>query len=246
MEQVKQLPITHESWIQIKKKYINEGIHQYKWYRQSQWTGGALLFQISSRGNYIWTLDANAIKSWTTCNNWSNGENMHHAIDSYTHKGIDGNKATDKLPKKARDLHNTTSLVTLDDANVIACYWLKEKTIRVDQQISQIVAIIEIKKTVTRLRTGHFGGMKINAGNIRIYVKYRNCHYEKLSPTHIFSSPSVQDILQNIGAYSFDGTLYTENIVDLARTITKAHGSIWLLVGHNTNQPNWILILFAC
>ena len=60
--------------------------------------------------------------------------------------GIDDNEAADKLSKMARDLHNnTTSLVTLDDANVIALYWLKEKTIRVNQQISESDANREIK-----------------------------------------------------------------------------------------------------
>ena len=60
--------------------------------------------------------------------------------------GIDDNEAADKLSKMARDLNNnTTSLVTLDDANVIALYWLKEKTIRVNQQISESDANREIK-----------------------------------------------------------------------------------------------------
>ena len=162
---------------------------------------------------------------------------MHHEIDSCTHKGIDVNKAADKLVKKGRDWNiNTTNLVTLDDAYVIARYWLKEKTIRMDQQISEIDANREITKTITRLRTG----MKINAGNIRTFVK---CQYEKLSPSLENSCPPVQAILQNIGAYSFDCNLYTENIVVLARTVTKAHGSVWLLIGHDTNLPNWIFII---
>ena len=82
--------------------------------------------------------------------------------------GIDGNETADKLAKEASDLNNnTTSLVTLDDANVIAHLTLKEKTIKVNQQICEIDANREITKTITRLRTGHFGGMKINADNIR-------------------------------------------------------------------------------
>ena len=70
-----------------------------------------------------------------------------------------------------RDLNNNTSLVTLDDANAIARNHFKEKTIKVDQQIFEINANREITKTITRLRTAHFDGIKINIENTRTYVK---------------------------------------------------------------------------
>ncbi|GFY56003.1 hypothetical protein TNIN_160841 [Trichonephila inaurata madagascariensis] len=82
---------------------------------------------------------------------------------------IEGNEATDELVKEARDLNNSKSHVTLDDANAITRYRLKEKTIKVNQQLCEIDSHREIPKTITRLRTGHFGSMKINVDNRRTY-----------------------------------------------------------------------------
>ena len=105
---------------------------------------------------------------------------------------IDGNETAEKLAKEANDLNNnTTSLVTLDDANVTARLRLKGKTIRVNQQICEIDANREITKTITRLRIDHFGGMKINADNTRTYLKCRSCSDEELSPTHVVNCTAI-------------------------------------------------------
>ena len=72
------------------------------------------------------------------------------------HVGINSNDASDKLVEKARDLNNNiTSLITLDDANAIAHYRIKEKNMRVYQQTFEIDANREITKTVTKFRSGH-------------------------------------------------------------------------------------------
>ena len=80
--------------------------------------------------------------------------------------------------------------------------------------------------TITRFRTGHFDDMKINAGFAMTYVKYRNCSKKELSPSHTFRCSAKLAILQIIGTYPFDRDLYTEIIIELARAVTKVHGSI--------------------
>ena len=102
-----------------------------------------------------------------------------------------------------------------------------------NQQICKIDANREITKSITRLRTGHFGDMKMTADNTRTYVKFRNCSDKEISLCYIFSCPAMLAILQNIGAYPFGDNLYIENIVEVARAVTKVHGSIKYLVGRN-------------
>ena len=63
------------------------------------------------------------------------------------HISVDWNEAADKLFKEARDLNNNTkSLVMLDDANAIAYYRLKGKTVMEDHQICEIDANRELKR----------------------------------------------------------------------------------------------------
>ena len=94
------------------------------------------------------------------------------------------------------------------------------------QQICEIDTNRKTTKIITRLRSGYFGGMKINAYNTRTYVKCRNYPDKERSQSHIFSCPAILAVLQMISAYPFDGDLYRENIIELARAVTKAHESI--------------------
>ena len=68
--------------------------------------------------------------------------------------------------------------------------------------------------------------MEVNVDNTRTYVKCRNYSDKELSLSHIFIRLALLAILQNIRAYPFTGDLYTENIGELARAVTKTHSFI--------------------
>ena len=78
----------------------------------------------------------------------------------------------------------------MDGANAIARCRLKEKAIRVGQQVCEIDGNREITKTISRLRTGHLSGIKINPNNTKTHVKCRICSDKEHSQRHIFSYPA--------------------------------------------------------
>ncbi|UYV60677.1 hypothetical protein LAZ67_1001850 [Cordylochernes scorpioides] len=47
-------------------------------------------------------------------------------------------------------------------------------------------AVRELTTTISRIRTGHFKGMKINPDMTRSYRKCNNCHNNQLTPEHIY------------------------------------------------------------
>ena len=90
----------------------------------------------------------------------------------------------------------------------------------------EIDANRDITKIITRLRTCHFGSMKINIGGTRTYRKCRNCPEEELSPEHVIACPAILVALHNLGEYPFRGDLYSGKNVDLARVVLQTHGLI--------------------
>ncbi|GBM79673.1 hypothetical protein AVEN_59165-1 [Araneus ventricosus] len=84
------------------------------------------------------------------------------------HVGVDGNEAADQIAKDARLLNNDSSYhLTLFDTDAVARSKLREPSIKKSFQISEINEDRNITKTITRLRTSHFKGMKIDANGVR-------------------------------------------------------------------------------
>ncbi|GFY69366.1 hypothetical protein TNIN_423981 [Trichonephila inaurata madagascariensis] len=133
-----------------------------------------------------------------------------------------------QLAKEARDLskNNSKSYVTIVDAISIVRYRLKEKTLMVNQKICKIDFSREITKTITRWRTDHFVGMKINVDNTRTYVKCKIVLMKDSLQAIFFNFPAILASLQNIRDHPFDSHLYTENIMKLAKAAINSPRSI--------------------
>ena len=78
------------------------------------------------------------------------------------HFEIAGNENADKLAKETRNLNTHNHSVSLLDANAAAKSKLREKSIQAKHQLCEINAERLITKTIIRLRTGLYRGMKIN------------------------------------------------------------------------------------
>ncbi|GFS66278.1 hypothetical protein TNIN_109741 [Trichonephila inaurata madagascariensis] len=80
----------------------------------------------------------------------------------------------------------TLGETTLHNANAISRHRLKGNPIKVDSQICEINAKRDFIKTITRLRTKHFRGVKIHKDGTRTYCKCNNCPVIPL-PHHILN-----------------------------------------------------------
>ena len=115
------------------------------------------------------------------------------------HVGIDENETADTLAKETRKLNNDQlpCVVTLKDINAAAKSKLKNKTMKLricELNTSRILANI-----LTRLRTRHLRGMKIQKDGTKRYQPCRNCGSDtEVSPVHLFSCPAILATLQQI------------------------------------------------
>ncbi|UYV72301.1 Transposase [Cordylochernes scorpioides] len=99
------------------------------------------------------------------------------------HVGIEGNEQADDLAKEGRKQTLETSSITLKDANIIAKLITKTK---IPQPICNLNINRELTTTISRIRTGHFKGMKKNPDMTRSYRNCNNCHNTQLTPDHIY------------------------------------------------------------
>ncbi|GFW99643.1 hypothetical protein TNCV_3418761 [Trichonephila clavipes] len=69
-----------------------------------------------------------------------------------------------RIAKEARNLNDDNfDNVTLLDTNVVANFKLRKKSIPVKHQLCNISKDRLITKSIARLRTGHYRGMKIDS-----------------------------------------------------------------------------------
>ncbi|GFV43844.1 RNase H domain-containing protein [Trichonephila clavipes] len=79
------------------------------------------------------------------------------------HADIADNENADKLAKEDRNLNSDNFVcITLLDANTVANFKLREKSIPVKHQICNISGDRLITKTIARLRADHYRGMKFD------------------------------------------------------------------------------------
>ena len=120
-------------------------------------------------------------------------------------------------------LHNNNPFLSI----TCSCrFRLRENTTKKDSQICEINANPEITKTITRLRTGHFRGMKIKRDGSRTYRPCSNCDDIPLTPKHIFDCPAILRSLALLGVFSPPVSLYSDNIKELASCVLHTHGQI--------------------
>ncbi|GFV45841.1 uncharacterized protein TNCV_2322011 [Trichonephila clavipes] len=82
------------------------------------------------------------------------------------------------------------------DANAVANFKLREKSIPAKHQIFNIRGDSPITKTIARLRTGHYIGMKFDRYGRRPYRNCDNCLDTELTPAHIFDCPAILAALE--------------------------------------------------
>ncbi|PRD22890.1 UNVERIFIED_CONTAM: hypothetical protein NCL1_47888 [Trichonephila clavipes] len=83
-----------------------------------------------------------------------------------------------------------------------------------------------IIKTIARIRTGHYRGMKFDRDGRISYRNCDNCPDTELTPAHIFVCPAILAALQEIVVLFSSTKLYVDNIQLSARTVIWAHGTI--------------------
>ncbi|GFT60846.1 RNase H domain-containing protein [Trichonephila clavipes] len=131
----------------------------------------------------------------------------------------------DKQAKEAGNLKNDNFVnVTLLDGNAVTNFKLREESIPVKHQLCNRNGDYLI--TNTRIRTGHYDGMKIDWEGKRTYRNCDNCLDTELKPAHIFDSPAILAALKGIGVLFSSINLYVDNIEQIARTVIWAHGTV--------------------
>ncbi|GFX53303.1 RNase H domain-containing protein [Trichonephila clavipes] len=143
------------------------------------------------------------------------------------HVDITDKKNMDKLAKEARNLNNDNFVnVTLLDANIIANFKLREKSIPVKHRICIISENHLITKATAKLKIGNHKGMKIDKHSRTC----RNCDNSldtELTPAHIFNCPAIVASLQIIGLLVSSANFYRDNIEQNAGTVIWAHGTVY-------------------
>lgn len=76
-------------------------------------------------------------------------------------------------------------------------------------------------------------GMTINTEGTRTYNLCRNCLRNEdgdleLTPEHYFDYPAILRSLRAIDEFTFQGTFYNNEIVEIARAVISSHGVIWM------------------
>ncbi|GFX11664.1 RNase H domain-containing protein [Trichonephila clavipes] len=105
---------------------------------------------------------------------------------------IAGNQSADRLAKEARNLNYYRFVnITLLDANAVANFKLREKSIPVKHQICNISGDRLITKAIAKLRTGRYRGMKFDGDGRRSYQNFDNCLDTELTSAHIFDCPAI-------------------------------------------------------
>ncbi|GFU58506.1 uncharacterized protein TNCV_697651 [Trichonephila clavipes] len=109
----------------------------------------------------------------------------------------------DKLAKEARNLNNDNFVsITLLDANAVENFKLRKNSIPLRHQICNISGDRLITKTIARLRTGNYRGMKFDRDGRRSYRNCDNCLDTELTSAYIFDCPAILASLQAIGVLS--------------------------------------------
>ncbi|GFU95641.1 RNase H domain-containing protein [Trichonephila clavipes] len=122
--------------------------------------------------------------------------------------------------KEARNLNNGNFVnVTLLDANAVANFKLREKSIPVKHQICNISGDRLITKTIARLRIGIYRVIKIDRDDGRTYRNCGNCLDTELTPAYMFDGPAIFAALQKIWVLFSSTNLYVDNIEQIAGTI---------------------------
>ncbi len=142
------------------------------------------------------------------------------------HVGITENEMADALAKEARQL-NTSKVtnVTLSDINSVTKAKLNDRKIQIKHQIPEISTDRTLTSTLTRLRTGHFRGMKIHSDGTRTYCLCKNCPDIELTPKHLFNCPAILAQLQQISDNPW-ADLYEENCLQIADVVYRTFGQI--------------------
>ncbi|GFW00369.1 RNase H domain-containing protein [Trichonephila clavipes] len=152
------------------------------------------------------------------------------------------NENADKLVKLVRNINNDNFVsVTLLDANAIASFKLRGKSIPVQHPICNISGDCFKTKTIAGLRIRYYRGMNIDRDGKRIY---RNCiitvFNTKLTPAHIFDRPAILAALQEIRVLLSSRNLYVGKIQQIARTVIWALGTVWFSPVMNTTSSSKI------
>ncbi|UYV63554.1 hypothetical protein LAZ67_2004645 [Cordylochernes scorpioides] len=143
------------------------------------------------------------------------------------HVGIEGNEQADGLAKERRKQTLETSSKTLKDTNTKAKLITKTK---IPQPICNLNINRELTTIISRIRTGHYKGMKINPDMTRSYRNCNNCYNTQLTPDHIYPASPLYDRHQSrrrhlygqgtsVGRYCDQGA-WTDLICSMDKTPT--------------------------
>ena len=142
------------------------------------------------------------------------------------HIGIDENETADTLAKETRKLNNDQlpCVVTLKDINNMAKSKLKNKAVKLKHQICELNTSRTLANILTRLRTRHLRGMKIQKGGSKKHLTCRNCGSDtELSPELLFSCPANLPTLQQISNYPQEG-LRWDNCLEITEAVYGIFG----------------------
>ncbi|GFW57723.1 RNase H domain-containing protein [Trichonephila clavipes] len=137
------------------------------------------------------------------------------------------NENADKVAKEARNLNNDNCVnITLLNANAVENFKLRDKSIPVKHQICNVSGDRIITKTIARLRTDHYRGIKFDWDGRRSNKSCDNCLDTELTPVHIFDCTAILAALEAIGDLFSPKNLHVVNIEQTTRAVIWAHGTI--------------------
>ena len=92
-------------------------------------------------------------------------------------------------------------------------------------QIPEISTNRTATSSLTRLRTGHFRGMKIRKDGTRTYCHCKNCPDAEFTTEHLFNCPTILANLQQISDNQW-ADLYRENCLRTTDAVHRTSGPI--------------------
>ena len=136
------------------------------------------------------------------------------------------NEIADALAKEARPLNtNRITKVTLSDISSVAKAKLIDRETNIKHQIPEISTNRTLTSTLTRLRTGHFRGMKVHKYGTRTFFHRKNCPDTELTPEHLFNCSAILAKLQQISDNPW-ADLYKENCLRIADAVHRTFDPI--------------------